>query len=273
MVVAFLLEFFDDRVKSTEEVVRILGLPLLGATPILKGTDPILHAMTTANEPTSAMAEAFRSLRTNLLFASRDGTPKVLAFTSALPSEGKSSTCMNLAAAFAQSNKRVLVVDADLRKPTVHKRLKLDNTIGLSNFLTGQAGTDTAIQETMINGVSAMTAGPISPNPAELLSSDRLQELFDLAPDTFDLIIVDCPPVMGLADALIIANRASATVVVSAFSQSRKRALQDAHRRLNQAHANLIGFIFSKVKSGGGYGYNYDYYYSYGTENLPKQSS
>ncbi len=273
MVVAFLLEFFDDRVKSTEEVVRILGLPLLGATPILKGSDPIVHAMTTANEPTSAMAEAFRSLRTNLLFASRDGTPKVLALTSALPSEGKSSSCMNLAAAFAQSNKRVLLIDADLRKPTVHKRLKLDNSIGLSNFLTGQAETYDAIQETMIDGVSAMTAGPLSPNPAELLSSDRFQELFDLVPDTFDLIILDCPPVMGLADALILANRANATIMVSAYSQSRKRALQDANRRLNQAHVNLIGFIFSKVKSGGGYGYNYDYYYTYGTENLPKQSS
>jgi len=273
MVIAFLLEFFDDRVKSTEEVARILGLPLLGATPILKGTDPAIHALTTAQEPSSATAEAFRSLRTNLLFASRDGTPKVLALTSALPSEGKSSTCVNLATAFAQSNKRVLLIDADLRKPTAHKRLKLDNSIGLSNFLTGQAGTDAAIQKSMIEGVSVMTAGPLSPNPAELLSSERFQELFDLVPEAFDLIILDCPPVIGLADALILANRANATIMVSAFSQSRKRALQDSSRRLLQAHANLIGFVFTKVKSGSGYGYSYDYYYSYGAENLPSKTS
>lgn len=275
VAVAFLLEFMDDRVKSTEEVSRVLGLPMLGTTPIVKGKDPIVHSLTTMQQPTSAMAEAFRSLRTNLLFASRDGTPKVLALTSALPEEGKSSTCINLATAFAQSNKRVLLIDADLRKPTMHKRLKLDNSIGLSNFLTGQADTKAAIQETMIKGVSAITAGPLSPNPAELLSSERLQELFNLAPDTFDLIIVDCPPVVGLADALILANRASATVLVSACAQTRKRALQDANRRLNQAHANLIGFIFTKVKTGGGYGnnYEYEYYYSYGTQNLPEKSA
>lgn len=275
MVVAFLLEFMDDRVKSTEEMARILGLPLLGTTPVVKGKDPIVHALMTMQQPSSAMAEAFRSLRTNLLFASRDGTPKVLAMTSALPEEGKSSSCLNLATAFAQSGKRVLLIDADLRKPTAHKRLKLDNSVGLSNFLTGQADTDKAIQETMIQGVSAITAGPLSPNPAELLSSDRLQELFDLVPDTFDIIILDCPPVVGLADALILANRASATVIVSAFSESRKRALQDAHRRLLQARANLIGFVFTKVKSGGGYGnsYEYEYYYSYGAKNLPDKAS
>lgn len=275
VAVAFLLEFMDDRVKSTEEMARILGLPLLGTTPVAKGKDPIVHSLMTMQQPTSAMAEAFRSLRTNLLFASRDGTPKVLALTSALPEEGKSSSCLNLATAFAQSGKRVLLIDADLRKPTTHKRLKLDNSVGLSNFLTGQADTDKVIQETMIQGVSAITAGPISPNPAELLSSERFQELFDLVPDTFDIIILDCPPVVGLADALILANRANATVMVSAYSQSRKRALQDAHRRLSQAHANLIGFIFTKVKSGGGYGnsYEYEYYYSYGAKHLPDKAS
>lgn len=274
MVVAFLLEFLDDRIKSSDELERILGLPLLGMTPVLKGSDPTVHSLATFEQPASATAESFRSLRTNLLFASREGTPKVLALTSALPSEGKSSTCLNLATAFAQSNKRVLLIDADLRKPTIHKRLKLDNSIGLSNVLTGQESPEAVIQESKIQGVSVITAGPLSPNPAELLSSERFQDLFDLVPGTFDLIILDCPPVMGLADALILSNRASATVVVSAFSQSRKRSLQDANRRLRQAHANLIGFIFTKVKTGGGYGYNYEYqyYYSYGADRLPDKA-
>ena len=136
IVVAFLLEFLDDRIKTTDELERLLGLPLLGMTPSVKGDDPIVHALMTMEQPASAIAESFRSLRTNLLFASREGTPKVLTLTSAMPSEGKSSSCMNLATAFAQSNARVLVIDADLRKPTAHKRLKLDNTLGLSNFLT-----------------------------------------------------------------------------------------------------------------------------------------
>ena len=270
-VVAFLLEFLDDRVKTTDELERLLGLPLLGMTPSVKGDDPIVHALMTMEQPASAIAESFRSLRTNLLFASREGTPKVLTLTSAMPSEGKSSSCMNLATAFAQSNARVLVIDADLRKPTAHKRLKLDNSMGLSNFLTYQASIEDVVQETLIPGVSAVTAGPLSPNPSELLSSERLQELFDLAPDTFDIIIIDAPPVMGLADALVLANRASATVMVTAFAQSKKRQIQDAHRRLKQSHANIIGVLFTKVKTGGSYGgynYDYEYYYSYGNDRI-----
>ena len=270
-VVAFLLEFLDDRVKSTDELERLLGMPLLGMTPSVKGEDPIVHALMTANEPASAMAESFRSLRTNLLFASKEGVPKVLVFTSAMPAEGKSSSCLNLATAFAQASNRVLLIDADLRKPTAHKRLKLDNSVGLSNYLTSQAEAVDVIQETHIKGVSVITAGPLSPNPSELLTGSRLDDLFSLAPDTFDLIIVDAPPVMGLADALVLANRASATVMVTAFAQSKKRQIQDAHRRLRQANANLIGVLFTKVKAGGSYGgYNYDYdnYYNYGHDQL-----
>ena len=192
-----------------------------------------------------------------------------------MPSEGKSSTVINLATAFAQANSRVLLVDSDLRKPTMHKRLKLDNTEGFSNYLTRQCEVDDVLQTTLINGVSAIPAGPLSPNPAELLTSDRLQELFALVPERFDIIIIDAPPVMGLADALILANRVSATVFVTAFAQSKKRQIQDAHRRLKQAHANLIGTVFTKVKSGGSYGYNYEYeyYYSYGADRLPKKAA
>ena len=275
-VVAFLLEFLDDRVKTTDELVRLLGLPLLGMTPSVKGDNPVVHALMTMEQPASAIAESFRSLRTNLLFASREGTPKVITLTSAMPSEGKSSSCMNLATAFAQSSARVLVIDADLRKPTAHKRLKLDNSLGLSNFLTYQASIEEVVQETLIPGVSAVTAGPLSPNPSELLSSERLQELFDLAPDTFDIIIIDAPPVMGLADALVLANRASATIMVTAFAQSKKRQIQDAHRRLKQSHANIIGVLFTKVKTGGSYGgynYEYEYYYSYGNDRIADDSS
>ena len=276
IAVSFLLEFLDDRVKTTDELERLLGLPLLGMTPMVKGDDPVIHALMTMEQPASAIAESFRSLRTNLLFASREGTPKILTLTSAMPSEGKSSSCMNLATAFAQSNARVLVIDADLRKPTAHKRLKLDNSLGLSNFLTYQAGIEDVVQETLILGVSVVTAGPLSPNPSELLSSERLQELFDLAPDTFDIIIIDAPPVMGLADALVLANRASATILVTAFAQSKKRQIQDAHRRLKQSHANIIGVLFTKVKTGGSYGgynYDYEYYYSYGNDRILDKSA
>ena len=272
VVIAFLLEFMDDRIKSSDELKRLLGLPILGVTPEVKGKDPTTHALATAEQPTSALAESYRSLRTNLLFSSIEGVPKVLALTSAIPSEGKSSSCMNLATAFAQASNKVLVIDADMRKPTIHKRLKLDNSKGLSNFLTHQAEIDEVIQKTIIDGVSVVTAGPLSPNPSELLTSRRIEEIFNLAPEQFDLVILDCPPVMGLADALVLANKANATLLVSAFGQTSKRAIQDAHERLKQARANLIGTVFTKVKTGGGYGYSYEYsYHNYGIDKLKNE--
>ena len=269
VVIAFLREFIDDGIKSSDHLKQLINLPILGIIPQAKGKDPIKHSLATDIQPASALAESYRSLRTNLLFSSGEGLPKVLAFTSAMPSEGKSSSCTNLAAAFAQANNKVLLVDADMRKPTVHKRLKLNNSQGLSNYLTHQAEVGDVIQETIIGGVSAITAGPLAPNPSELLSSERLEKIFELSSDRFDIVILDCPPVMGLADALILANKATATVLVSAFGQTSKRAVQDANERLKQARANLIGAIFTKVKTGGGYGYSYEYaYYSYGIDRL-----
>ncbi|MGV6852262.1 MAG: polysaccharide biosynthesis tyrosine autokinase, partial [bacterium] len=267
-VIAFLLEFLDDRVKSTDELERLLKLPLLGITPLIKRQNEENIALMSAESPTSALAEAFRSLRTNLLFATTEGAPHSLSITSSMPSEAKSSTCINLATTFAQSGKRILVVDADLRKPTSHKRLKLDNSQGLSNYLTGQNALDDVIQPTKIDNVFVITAGPLAPNPAELLSSDRMQALLNLAPNEYDMIIVDSPPVMGLADSLIIANRVTATLMVVAHNQSKKRAIGDAFQRLKQAHANIIGTIFTKAKSGSAYGYSYDYeyYYTYGND-------
>lgn len=275
-VIAFLLEFLDDRVKNSADLERLLGLPILGITPALKGKDVIEQSMATARQPTSAMAEAFRSLRTNLLFATREGIPRSLTITSSMPSEAKSSTCINLATALAQAGKRVLLVDADLRKPTVHQRFKLDNSQGLSNYLTHQAESVDIIQDTSIPGVSVVTAGPLSPNPVELLSSERLESLFALVPVEFDIVIFDSPPTMGLADALILSNRTSATILVAAYAQSKKRALTDSLKRLRQAQANVIGAIFTKVKGGSGHNYDYDYnyYYSYGSnKQLPNETT
>ena len=277
VVVAFLIEFMDDRVKSSSDLERLLGLPLLGITPALKGKNvtPTDYALASFQQPTSALAESFRSLRTNLLFATREGLPRSLSITSSLPSEAKSSTCVNLATVLAQSGKRVLLVDADLRRPTAHKRLKLDNTLGLSNYLTDQADIDEVIQTTAIENISIITAGPISPNPVELLSSDRLEELLALVPERFDIVIMDSPPTIGLSDALLLANRVSATIMVAAFAQSKKRALLDGMKRLRHAQANVIGMIFTKVRgnNSSGYGYDYDYYYSYGTQRTGEHIS
>jgi capsular exopolysaccharide synthesis family protein len=189
--------------------------------------------------------------------------------TSSLPSEAKSSTCANLATALGQLGKRVLLIDADLRKPTGHQRFRLDNSVGLSSYLTYQAELEEVVQATNLKNVQMMTAGPIPPNPVELLASERLDTLLGLAPELFDVIILDSPPTIGLSDAFILSNRVNATILVAAYGQARRRILADTLKRLRRANANLIGIIFTKVKGRAGHGYGYGYGY-YAHERKPK---
>jgi len=275
VAVAFLLEFLDDRLKSKDDLERLLKIPVIGLIPRAKGKDTQSVALLSHSDPRSALGEAYRSVRTNLLFATREGAPKILQVTSALPSEGKSSTATNLATTFAQAGKKILLVDCDLRKPVLHQRFKLENTEGMSNFLTMQAEAVKLIRSTEISNVYIITSGPLSPNPAELLLSERMGDLLKLVPTEFDMIILDSPPIMGLADALILSNWASATLLVTAFGESRKKPLQDAFQRLKHVNAHVLGTLITKVKSGGGgygYHYNYDYHYTYGTDKSHKKA-
>lgn len=267
-VVAFMLEFLDDRIRTAEDLEKVLPVPMLGVAPSTGKRTKQHYALLALEKPTSAVAEAFRSLRTNLMFATRAGAPKVLNVTSAGAGEGKTSTTINLATAFAQAGKTVLLVDADLRKPTLHKHFKLDNTKGLANYLIGQETLENVTQTCVIPEVYVITSGPLTPNPVELLSSERLSDLIAFAESPacrFDVVILDSPPVLGLADALVIGNRTHATLMVAAWNETHKRPLQAAFARLRQARTNVIGVVLTKARgsSGDSY-YNYEYYYAYG---------
>ncbi|UOG92053.1 MAG: polysaccharide biosynthesis tyrosine autokinase [Candidatus Thiothrix sulfatifontis] len=273
VVAAFLLEFLDDRIKTKEDIERLLPLPLLGIAPAIgkrsKGSADTEYHLMTAEQPTSAVAEAFRSLRTNLMFATRTGAPRIMNVTSAGPAEGKSSAIINLATAFAQAGKKVLIIDGDLRKPTIHKRFKLDNSQGFVHFLTGQEKLEALVKPTLIPNVFAIPSGPIPPNPVELLSSEHLHELTMRAENgqlPYDLVMIDAPPVLGLADALIIGNHTRATLLITAYNETRKQPLHSAYERLRQARSHLLGVVLTKAKSAVGDSnyYSYDYYYSYG---------
>ena len=271
---SFLFEFVNDKVRTSDELEKLTSLPILGIIPRMRGTGldaDIKRAMISNLDPTSAVAEAFRSMTTMLMFATRTGLPHTLNITSALPSEAKSSTCVNLATSLGQMGKRVLLIDADLRKPTAHQRFKLDNTVGLSSYLTYQAELEEAVQDTNIKNVQLLTAGPIPPNPVELLASDRLETLLGLAPEFFDVIIFDSSPTIGLSDAFILSNRVNATILVAAYGQARRRIILDTLKRLRRANATLIGVIFTKVKGKAGHGYGYGYGYGYyAHERKPK---
>ena len=230
--------------------------------------------MGSSNQP---FAEALRSLRTALQFSTDQGAPKSILVTSARPSEGKSTTALALAINFAQLGMKVLLIDADLRNPSQHRNLKCNNGIGLSNFLAGGATAGSIFQQTDVDGLYFMSSGPLPPNPAELLAGARMVSLLSMASEKVDTVIIDAPPVMGLADAPLLASMASGTLLVIATRDTRRGMVKAALKRLHFARARMIGAVMNKcaLRPGYGYGYGYGYgaleYYGYGEQNAPAQ--
>lgn len=265
LTAAYLLERLDDRINSVEELERVTGLATLGIIPKVVGG---MTADTQLVDPRSAMAEAYRSLGTALQFSTESGLPKTLVVTSAGPSEGKSTTALAIGRHFALMGLKVLVVDADLRKPSMHAILGLDNSIGLSNYLTGGCTPPETFQKTDIPNLAAMTSGPLPPNAADLLASSRLFSLLSVGSEAFDFIVLDGPPVLGLADAILLTSAASATVFVVSAGQTRTRMVAGALRRLQYAQGTIVGAVLCKFDArNAGYGYGYgDTAYGYGNE-------
>ncbi|WP_301101391.1 polysaccharide biosynthesis tyrosine autokinase [Propionivibrio sp.] len=266
IALAFLFEHLDDTVKHGEDLERELHLPLLGLIPYLKNASDISKelAMELVNDPRSAFAESFRSLRTSLQFSTPTGVPKVLMVTSSSMGEGKSTTALSLAIAFAQAGKNVLLIDADLRKASLHKKLGMSNERGLTNLLAGEAQAADVTSTTPVPQLYAMFSGPLPPNPAELLSSAKMATLLSLASEKFDQVIIDGPPVLGLADAPLLGSLAEATVMVCEFAATRRGYAKDAIKRLRATRTHILGGIITKVDAfGRGYGYYQNNYYYY----------
>ena len=267
-IVALGLDYLDDSFKAPEDLERELGITVIGVIPkIPPGTDLESELADTR----SAISESYRSLRTGLQFSTSDGLPRTLLLTSSKPSEGKTTTAINLARMLAGIGLRVLLIDSDLRKARLHKAMNLSNELGLSNYLTGAKLPEEVVQTTSDEKLVIMTSGPLPPNPAELLASGKFAALLSLASESFDMVLIDGPPVMGLADAPLISNLVQATIVVVAANETRRNVLRTALRRLTQARANVIGAILNKFDAKmTGYGYGYGYgeyeYYSYGNE-------
>ncbi|CAA6824264.1 MAG: Capsular exopolysaccharide family [uncultured Thiotrichaceae bacterium] len=263
-LLALLLDTRDDRIRSVDDLKKLTQLPVLGVFPNTKvksNTRGKRQPILVTDHPSSAMSEAFRSLRTNMLFSTSEGIPKLLHLTSSGSGEGKSNTAINLACVFAQTGKNVLIIDADLRKPSLHKYLKLSNQRGLCNYLDNEIEISEIESETSIEGLTAITSGGVSPNPADQLSSDKMVELLRMASDAYDLVIIDSPPVMGLADALILSNRSTATLFIVSSHEARKSHILGALERLRMGYGNVIGFVLTKSREGKKSGYGYDYEY------------
>lgn len=259
---ALLREHLDDTFKQTEDVEKALSLPVLGMIPLArrKHSETRSIALMGYNQPDSPIAEAHRSLCTTLAFSTHNGLPRSLAVTSTTIGEGKSTVVLNMGIQFARSGKKVLLIDADLRNPSLHRFLELSNEVGLTNLLTGdQARTVNIAIPTHIPNLFIIPAGPIAPNPAELLSGFRMGDLLVMASEKFDHVLVDCPPVMDLADALILGHYCDGTLLSIDVHRIRRNQVQAACKRLRRARVHILGALLTKVKPNkGAYGYYSD---------------
>lgn len=195
--------------------------------------------------PKSVVAEQFRTIRTNIHFSMPDQDLKTLLVTSATPGEGKSTNSSNISVVFAQEGRRVLLVDADMRKPTVHHTFSLNNAKGLSNLLTRQVDLQQVIQQTEIENLSVISSGPIPPNPAELLASQTMDTLIEELLAQFDLVIFDAPPVLSVTDAQILSNKCQGTVLVVNAGEAEKESTLKARDALATSKANILGVILN----------------------------
>jgi len=212
------------------------------------------------DNPKSPISEQYRTIRTNIQFSVIDTPLRSLIVTSTGPGEGKSTTVANLAVVFAQQGKKTLLIDADLRKPTVHYTFRLNNYAGLTSVLTNASPLSTALQDTSVENLTVLTAGPIPPNPAELLSSKAMAQCLEQLYETFDLVIFDTPPVLAVTDAQILANQCDGTVLVIESGNTEIEAAAKAKELLAAANAKLLGVVLNKRKHrDGGYYYYYQY--------------
>lgn len=257
VAIAFGLEYLDNRIKSPQELKAQLGIPFLGMVPAVgkdkTGVDPLLSRAVPAN-----FAEAFKSIRTNVLFSSAEDGMRSLVVTSSGPGEGKSIVSSNIAVALAQAGQRVLLMDGDMRRPRVHEIFSCDQEPGLSNVLTGVAKSGEAIRRCpTIHGLWLLPSGHIPPNPAELLGSHRFRDFMGSLEDHFDWVVIDSPPVLVVTDSSIVANHASGVVFVVGSDKTSRQAARAAVEQLDASNARIIGSVLNRVNLA-----RHQYYYS-----------
>ncbi|MDH5705335.1 MAG: polysaccharide biosynthesis tyrosine autokinase [Candidatus Aminicenantes bacterium] len=274
----FILEYLDNTVKGPEDVEKLTGLPSLGVIPYLTpdgikrrkryglyskykyserkenpGEEknlPDIKEIEFVNElyPKLPVSEDYRTVRTSILLSHADAPPKAIAFSSSMPQEGKTATVTNMAVSFSQLDKKVLIIDADLRKPRLHRLFKVKNTGGLSAYLTGRTPVEGAVLKTSIKNVSLVPSGPIPPNPAELLNSERMKKFLNDMKKKYDIILLDTPPILAVVDALIVSTLSDCMVFIIKAGKTMRMPFLRAVEELKQTKTKIIGVLFNEVK-------------------------
>ena len=286
---AFLLDYLDDSIKSSDDVGRHLGLPTLALIPhygslerslarnkLTSGAPVIPSGASTAlvalDDSRSALAEAYRHLRTSLLFSSAGKPPQTILVTSSQPSEGKTTTAINTAITLAQAGAEVVLIDCDLRRPRLHHHFQMENTHGLTNFLSGERNTAELIKECdKLSNLKIITSGPIPPNPAELLSSIEMRNLVEFLRSNFKHVIIDSPPAISFTDAVILSTLVDGVIIVAMVGKSSIHMIKRFRQRLTGVGSRIYGVVLNGLKRHsvdyGYYGYGYSYYYTYNDED------
>jgi len=263
VAIALGLEQLDESIGDPTELQRRLGLPLLGSVPKIEDETPLesLH------DRKSELVDAYLAIQTNLGFTTQHGIPRAFSVTSTRPGEGKSTTALSLATLLSRSGRKVVLVDGDMRSPSVHQLAGVDHNRGLSNFLTGEDAVEELIFRMEDLGLDAMTAGPIPPNAAELLTGNRLRLLVERLLETYDHVVIDSPPVLGLADAPLIGSQMDGVIYAVESHGIRSSQVKTAIGRLVSAKVKIFGGIVTKFDARKAhFGYDYDYGYGYGRD-------
>ena len=253
---AFLREFFNNTIKNTEEIEKYSSIPIYGVIPFNKNKKTL-----------SVFSEAFRSIRTNLQFLPQNESSRIISVTSSVSGEGKTTIVAKLGEIISQTNKKVIVLDLDLRKASVHKEFDLPNNIGMSNYLTGQNSLTEVIKKTSNDFVDVITTGPLPPNPSELILNENMKNILDELKKSYDYILIDTPPVGLVTDALILMNYSDITFTIVRANYTRKEFIKNLDRLAKEHSHNHVGMILNGVEIGDKYGYGYGVSYGYGYGN------
>lgn len=263
VLIALLLAVLDTRIRSSRDLDAVTDSPVIGAIPMdpQAKTRPIIMK----EDPQNPRSEAFRALRTNLQFIDLDGG-HIFIVTSSIPGEGKSTTSVNLAIALADAGKNTVLIDGDLRKPKVAEYLGIEGGVGLTDVLIGRAEPEDVFQQWGNRSLLVLPSGKIPPNPSELLGSDRMRHLLDTVSHAADVVIIDCPPLLPVTDAAILARETSGAIVAVAAGKTHRNQLDQALENLENVGAKVAGLALTMVPTRGAdaFGYSYGYGYGYG---------
>jgi len=268
---AYLLEFVDDTIKTADDIARVSKLPTLAGIARVKddgvGERPLIAAL----KPRSPISEAYRVLRTGIQFSAIDtSTNATILVTSANPGEGKSFTASNLAVVFAQAGNKVLLLDADLRRPTIHKIMGLSQLRGLTTLLLQiaqrrddaeiDAAIDSVVQKSELPDLEVLTSGQIPPNPSELLGSDKMKMVLNHLRNRYDVVVIDSPPALAVTDSVVLSSLVSGVLLVVEAGKTRRTQIKQAEKQLADVGTGLLGFVLNRLEPGSD-GYYYYYYY------------